>query len=195
MPRTVMRWCIFLRAGKPGIDAGAQYHRATSADGWLSCPDNCAFDSKGRIWIATDGANTAAGVADGLYAADTEGPGRALPRLFYQAPVGAEVCGPLLTPDDRAILLAIQHPGEEATSTLRGAQHPLARLRRGCASAPIRGRHHADGWRADHLVPAKPLLSFAGTPLGAFSWRGALRWHGKAAPPRGWREGAAFRRD
>ncbi|HZH46973.1 MAG TPA: PhoX family phosphatase, partial [Roseococcus sp.] len=113
----VMRWGIFLRAGKPGIDAGAQYHRATSADGWLSCPDNCAFDSKGRIWIATDGANTAAGVADGLYAADTEGPGRALPRLFYQAPVGAEVCGPLLTPDDRAILLAIQHPGEEATST------------------------------------------------------------------------------
>jgi secreted PhoX family phosphatase len=112
-----MRWSLFLRAGKPGIDAGAQYHRATSADGWLSCPDNCAFDSKGRIWIATDGANDAAGVADGLYAADTEGPGRALPRLFYQAPVGAEVCGPLLSPDDRSIFLAIQHPGEASDST------------------------------------------------------------------------------
>lgn len=112
-----MRWGLFLVAGAPGIDAGAQYHRATSPNGWLSCPDNCAFDSKGRIWIATDGAPTAAGVADGLYAADTTGRGRALTRLFYQAPTGAEVCGPLFTPDDRTVFLAIQHPGEDSGST------------------------------------------------------------------------------
>jgi secreted PhoX family phosphatase len=111
-----MRWALFLVAGKPGIDAGAQYHRATT-EGWLSCPDNCAFDSKGRIWIATDGAPSAAGVADGLYAADTTGRGRALTKLFYQAPTGAEVCGPLFAPDDRTVFLAIQHPGEDAGST------------------------------------------------------------------------------
>ena len=114
---TEARWALFIAAGKPGIDAGAQYHRATSDDGWLSCPDNCAFDSKGRIWIATDGAPANAGVADGLYAADTAGFGRALTRLFYQAPTGAEVCGPRFTPDDRTIFLAIQHPGEDAGST------------------------------------------------------------------------------
>ena len=112
-----MRWGIFLVAGRPGIDAGAQYHRATSNDGWLSCPDNCAFDGKGRIWIATDGAPSAAGIADGLYAADTAGPGRALTRLFYQAPTGAEVCGPRFTPDDQTVFLAIQHPGEDSGST------------------------------------------------------------------------------
>jgi secreted PhoX family phosphatase len=111
------RWEMFLIAGKPGIDAGARYHRATSANGWLSCPDNCAFDAKGRIWIATDGAPTAAGVADGVYAADVAGTGRALTRLFYQAPRGAEVCGPLFTPDDTTLFLAIQHPGEERGST------------------------------------------------------------------------------
>jgi secreted PhoX family phosphatase len=111
------RWEIFLMAGKPGQDAGARYHRATSDQGWLSCPDNCAFDSKGRIWIATDGAPRAAGVADGLYAADTAGPGRALTKLFYQAPTGAEVCGPCMTPDERTMFLAIQHPGEDAGST------------------------------------------------------------------------------
>ncbi len=111
------RWGIFLAAGKPGIDPGTQYHRATSDQGWLSCPDNCAFDSKGRIWIATDGAPDAAGIADGLYAADTAGPGRALTRLFYQAPTGAEVCGPKFAPDDRTVFLAIQHPGEDAGST------------------------------------------------------------------------------
>ncbi len=112
-----MRWGLFLVAGAPGIDAGAQYHRATSANGWLSCPDNCAFDSRGRIWIATDGAPAAAGVADGLYAADTGGRGRALTRLFYQAPTGAEVCGPCFTPDDRTLFLAIQHPGEDPGSS------------------------------------------------------------------------------
>ncbi|MBP0466141.1 PhoX family phosphatase [Roseomonas sp. PWR1] len=111
-----MRWGLFLVAGKPGIDAGTQYHRATG-EGWLSCPDNCAFDSKGRIWIATDGAPTAAGIADGLYAADTRGAGRALTKLFYQAPTGAEVCGPLFTPDDRTVFLAIQHPGEDSGSS------------------------------------------------------------------------------
>lgn len=111
------RWEIFLMAGKPGQDAGARYHRATSNNGWLSCPDNCAFDSKGRIWIATDGAPTAAGIADGLYAADTTGAGRALTKLFYQAPTGAEVCGPLLTADDRTMFLAIQHPGDDSGSS------------------------------------------------------------------------------
>jgi uncharacterized protein len=111
------RWEIFLMAGKPGIDPGARYHRATSANGWLSCPDNCTFDSKGRIWIATDGAPGAAGVADGVWGADTSGPGRALTRLFYQAPIGAEVCGPLVLNDDRTMFIAIQHPGETSGST------------------------------------------------------------------------------
>jgi secreted PhoX family phosphatase len=110
-------WSIFLLGGKPGHDAGARYHRATSDQGWLSCPDNIAFDSKGRIWIATDGSPGAAGVADGIYAADTMGHGRALTRCFYQAPTGAEVCGPLLTPDDRTFFLAVQHPGEDRGST------------------------------------------------------------------------------
>ncbi len=110
-------WSIFLLAGKPGVDPGARYHRATSEQGWLSCPDNIAFDSKGRIWIVTDGAPEAAGVADGVYGADTMGHGRALTRCFYQAPTGAEVCGPIFTPDDRTFFLAVQHPGEDRGST------------------------------------------------------------------------------
>jgi secreted PhoX family phosphatase len=110
-------WSIFLLAGKPGQDAGARYHRATSDNGWLSCPDNIAFDSKGRIWIVTDGAPTAAGVADGVYGADTTGFGRALTRCFYQAPTGAEVCGPIFSPDDGTLFLSIQHPGEDRGSS------------------------------------------------------------------------------
>lgn len=111
-----MRWGLFLRAGKPGVDPGTQYHRATTEHGWLSCPDNCAFDSKGRIWIATDSGGTA-GIADGVWVADTGGGGRALTRLFYQAPTGAEVCGPWILEDDSAIFLAIQHPGQNSGSS------------------------------------------------------------------------------
>ena len=114
---TTGRWEMFLMAGRPGTHAGAAYHRAVGADdGWLSCPDNCAFDSKGRIWISTDGAPTAARIADALYAADTEGEGRALTKRFYNAPSGAEVCGPLIGPGDRTVFLAIQHPGEDPGS-------------------------------------------------------------------------------
>jgi len=111
------RWDIFLAAGRPGVDPGTRYHPGTSADGWLSCPDNCAFDGAGRIWIATDGGGRA-GIADGLYAADTAGPGRGLTRQFYRAPVGAEVCGPCFTPDGETLFLAVQHPGQAAGSHL-----------------------------------------------------------------------------
>ena len=89
-------WSIFIVGGKPASTTPAvSHHRATTENGWLSCVDNCAFDSKGRIWIATDGAPTAAGIADGLYGADTAGYGRGLTRCFYQAPTGAEVSGPI----------------------------------------------------------------------------------------------------
>jgi hypothetical protein len=76
-----------------------------------------AFDPKGRIWIATDGQEDVAGFADGLYAADTSGPGRGITRLFFNAPRGAEVCGPCFAPDGRTLFVAVQHPGDEKGST------------------------------------------------------------------------------
>jgi len=111
------RWEMFLMAGQPGADVGAAYNSGTSPNGWLSCPDMVAFDSRGRMWIATDGAPTAAKIADGLYGTDTSGPGRALTRLFFSCPSGAELCGPCFTPDDTTLFLAVQHPGEDTGST------------------------------------------------------------------------------
>ena len=49
--------------------------------------------------------------------ATSTGEGRALTRQFFAAPKGAEVCGPIFTPDDRTLFLAIQHPGEGKGST------------------------------------------------------------------------------
>jgi secreted PhoX family phosphatase len=112
------KWNILLLAGNPAADADqARYNEGVSADGWLSCPDNVAFDSKGRLWIATDGAPSAAKIADGIYACDVAGSGRALTRHFLRVPRGAEMCGPEFTPDDRTFFVAVQHPAEEAGSS------------------------------------------------------------------------------
>jgi secreted PhoX family phosphatase len=121
---TTYTWDIFLKAGNPAIATdGAHYHPETSKNGWLSCPDNMAFDQKGRIWIATDGAPKA-GIADGVWAADVAGLGRALTRHFYRTPLGAELCGPCFTPDDTTYFAAVQHPGDTKGSTF---DHPSTR--------------------------------------------------------------------
>lgn len=111
------RWEIFLLAGDPAKpDDKARYHPETTADGWLSCPDNVAFDRQGRLWVATDGAPKF-GLADGVWAADTDGPGRALCRHFYRTPIGSELCGPEFNTDDTAFFAAVQHPGDSKGST------------------------------------------------------------------------------
>ncbi len=110
-------WNIFLLGGDPADpEDGAKYHPGVTANGWLSAPDNVAFDTVGRVWIATDGAPKA-GFADGLWAAETEGPARALTRHFYRTPLGAELCGPAFNTDDTALFVAVQHPADTKGST------------------------------------------------------------------------------
>jgi uncharacterized protein len=115
---TRCEWNIFLLAGDPAQRAdGARYNPGVSVNGWLTCPDNCAIDPRGRLWIATDGMPATAKLSDGLYACDTTGPARALPRLFFNSPVGAEVTGPCFTPDGTTLFVSVQHPGDSLLST------------------------------------------------------------------------------
>ncbi len=107
-------WEILVKCGDPAIaEVGATFNPATSRDGWFGMPDNCAVDAMGRLWIATDG-NSAkkTGRADGLWALETEGQARATSKLFFRCPEGAELCGPMPTPDLETFFVAIQHPGE-----------------------------------------------------------------------------------
>ena len=105
------KWEVFLLAGnvESKIDQ-AFYHKNVSANGWFSSPDNCSFDEKGNIWIATDGFNRS-GVADGIWVSATEGKEKALTKQFLRAPVGAEICSPCFTPDYKTMFCSIQHPG------------------------------------------------------------------------------------
>jgi hypothetical protein len=111
------RWEFFLLGGDPSkAEDGAMYLAEVSENGWVSTPDNCTFDNRGRIWISTDG-QPKSGFSDSVYGADTQGPGRGLTRCFFNAPTGAEICGPTFTPDNRTLFLAIQHPGDSKGST------------------------------------------------------------------------------
>jgi uncharacterized protein len=75
---------------------------ATTKDGWFGMPDMAVVDNHGRLWIGTDGNNhKATGRSDGLWALETGGDLRGLSKHFFRCPVGAELCGPTFTPDDR----------------------------------------------------------------------------------------------
>ena len=108
------RWEVLLKCGDPSVaEVGASFSTATTANGWFGMPDNCSVDSAGRLWVSTDGNSPkATGRTDGLWAVDTEGEARATSKLFYRVPVGAELCGPLFTPDDETAFVAVQHPAD-----------------------------------------------------------------------------------
>ncbi len=108
------KWEVLLKCGDPSVaTVGATFSTDTTKNGWFGMPDNCAVDSAGRLWVATDGNNNKqTGRTDGLWAVDTEGDARATSKLFFRVPVGAEMCGPLFAPDDETAFVAVQHPGD-----------------------------------------------------------------------------------
>jgi secreted PhoX family phosphatase len=118
------RWEVLVRAGNPTEPGtAAEWNPATGDSGWFACPDNCAIDPSGRLWVTTDqGRNwkETSGTADGVWALETEGAGRGTGRMFFRVPVGAEMCGPRFTPDGRTLFVAVQHPATDGTVDFPG---------------------------------------------------------------------------
>ncbi|MBO1438221.1 PhoX family phosphatase [Meiothermus sp. CFH 77666] len=112
---TTFRWALFLVAGEPSDPttyfAGFPKDKVST----VSCPDNITFDQAGNMWIATDGQDSSLKKNDAVYAVPTQGPERGYVRQFMSAPVGAEICGPIFTPDNKNFFAGIQHPGEGGT--------------------------------------------------------------------------------
>ncbi len=113
----VFSWEVFILAGNP-FDArsGASYHPDVTDKGWLANPDNLTFDPRGRIWIASDGAEDF-DTTDGIWAAEVRGTTRALTRHFFRCPIGAELSGPAFTPDGETLFCSVQHPAQDGGST------------------------------------------------------------------------------
>jgi hypothetical protein len=126
---TTFRWEVLVRCGDPSIkEVGATFSSETTKNGWFGMPDNCAIDSKGRLWIATDGnSQKATGRADGLWALETKGEMRGTSKHFFRVPAGAEMCGPFFTPNDETLFLAVQHPGEAEEGQPASYENPNTR--------------------------------------------------------------------
>ncbi|MBI1363339.1 MAG: DUF839 domain-containing protein [Proteobacteria bacterium] len=114
------RWDILVRCGNPADPAThAQWGADTGANGWFACPDNCAIDPEGRLWVCTDQGDhwhKTSGSADGVWAVETAGAARGTARMFFRVPVGAEMCGPTFTPDGETLFVAVQHAATDGTT-------------------------------------------------------------------------------
>lgn len=107
---TKIKWRLILVCGDPNDPSTYYGGYDKSQVSPISTPDNVMFDRPGNLWIATDGYGL--GSNDGLFAVPTEGRERGHSKRFLTVPVGAETCGPLITEDQRTIMVAVQHPGE-----------------------------------------------------------------------------------
>lgn len=117
------KWDIPLLCGDPADEKTGAYYAGLDPKlcSPIACVDNLHFDSKGVLWIVTDGQPGAIKAHDGLFAMVVEGEQRGLLKQLMSGVIGSEVTGPFLTPDDKTFFISIQHPGEaskEQPSTL-----------------------------------------------------------------------------
>jgi secreted PhoX family phosphatase len=109
---TAFHWGIFITCGDPNNpdhQASYQGHKDLC---WFTCPDNVAFDTAGRLWVATDGQPTSIQQNDAVYVMETAGSQRGRAKMFLSGPTGAELAGLAFTPDHRTLFVSIQHPGQ-----------------------------------------------------------------------------------
>jgi secreted PhoX family phosphatase len=138
-------WDVFAMGGDPDAEAltaeirggGARAYVSTKVGGVsknagarFACPDNMFIDSTHRVWITTDGSDSVFGDCnDCILTAPLNAEGPRPIKRFMAGPVGAEVTGPLMAPDERAFFCSIQHPGANTVagvdySQLRWAEQP-----------------------------------------------------------------------
>jgi|CXWL01.1.fsa_nt_gi secreted PhoX family phosphatase len=123
---TQFRWDVFVLGGDPNSETlttaqrnGRDVHISTAMNGVttftgdrFACPDNLFIDSHANVWIATDGSDDVfADCNNSTLVAHTGTAGATSIKRFLVGPVGCEICGPTLTPDERAFFCSIQHPG------------------------------------------------------------------------------------
>jgi uncharacterized protein len=156
-------WGVFVMGGDPEAQgptaqtrAGAPAHVSVNFDGApanggarFACPDNIFIDSTHRAWIATDGSDAVFGDCnDSVLMAPVNTAGPKPVKRFLVGPVGSEICGPLMTPDERTFFCAIQHPG---SNTVAGDDYGLLRWATG-ARPPSNFPDGGDAWPRSAVI-------------------------------------------
>lgn len=107
-------WDLFLLAGPPDNSRtlGGQPLDETNQ---FSSPDGLWFDRAGRLWIQTDMSENVLNVGDHAPYGNNQmlvaDPRSGAVRRFLTGPIGQEITGVVMTPDQRTMFVNVQHPG------------------------------------------------------------------------------------
>lgn len=112
-------WNLFALAGNPDVHDNLNAGSSNVNSGnMFNSPDGMMFDSKGLLWIQTDGnysneGNFAGHGNNQMLAGDTL---TGEIRRFLVGPKEAEITGMAWSPDRRTMFVGVQHPGERGNS-------------------------------------------------------------------------------
>jgi uncharacterized protein len=95
-------WSRFVSSGELFEEGGA-----------FACADNLVFDPAGSLWITCDLAGDTVFGNSSLFMVPTRGPSAGRPICFAIGPAECELTGPTFAPDGRALIVSVQHPGEQ----------------------------------------------------------------------------------
>jgi secreted PhoX family phosphatase len=142
---TTFSWDVYLFGAQADADPATVNLSALSADNDFSSPDGLWFDRRGVLWIQTDdGAYTdvtncmmlaavPGKVGDGVETSVAgqrtfvgKAPGDDALRRFLVGVPGSEITGVDLTPDNKTLIVGIQHPGETGTLDLFQSNWPAS---------------------------------------------------------------------
>lgn len=107
-------WDLYVMAGNPEVHEGMLGGSANVTPGnMFNSPDGMAFDTKGMLWIQTDGDDDNEGDFAGMGNNQmlVGNPETGEIARFLTAPNGAEVTGLTWSPDRKVAFVGIQHPG------------------------------------------------------------------------------------
>lgn len=118
---TGFSWNLFVLAGNPGVHGDGPLAGSENiwAGNMFNSPDGLRFDSKGGLWIQTDGNYSdqedfqGMGNNQMLYADTSNGE----IKRFMVGPKECEVTGITWSPDRKTMFVGIQHPGEKGDSS------------------------------------------------------------------------------
>ncbi len=160
---TTFTWDVFALAGDPNAATVTTPSRtgqplpistaingvATFSGDRFACPDNVCFDSRLNVWITTDGSDAVfPDCNDAVVVTTAVGDGPRVVKRFLVGPMGAEICGPTMAPDERAFFASIQHPGESDVNGVEINTLRWERAQRPPSSFPDGG----DAWPRSAVV-------------------------------------------
>jgi len=123
-------WDLFVMAGNPTRHSDA-YGGSKNVDAanMFNSPDGLAFDSRGRLWIQTDGnySNKKGFAGMGNNQMLVGDPLSGEIRRFMVGPRECEITGLCWDADNRTMFVGIQHPGEKGGSHFPGGGDSVPR--------------------------------------------------------------------